>query len=312
MRVPQTVKSAFAEPLNLLFVVFAFFVAMATEDPAVLFVAAAMELGYMLFVPDSGWYRNVLEGRALRTRQLERAKMKREILPGLLPQDRGRFQRLETMRNQLPNAAAIGFGREHTVIVCRQMDVLLDKFLQFGAKSAQYRAYLVDMVRPTPGPVFQGAGWVDRIFDLASVLITEKQDGLRIPVNGQPRKTAEMASIIEQVQTGLDSRIEQLKGSVAGAANDANRLVLQKNLEVVQKRRERIGELGNIITNLECQLDLIENTFGLISDQIRTLPPEQVLADINDVIIQTETTTQLLAAAAPVEFQLNRLDRTMA
>lgn len=311
MRIPYNVKSAFTEMLNVVFLVLAAIVFLTTNSAAVLFAVLAAEFGYMLFVPGSRWYRGVLTGRAMHRRQLERAQMKRDILPALLPGDRNRFLRLEAQRNQLPAAPAIGYGREEMAAVYQQMDLLLDKFLNFAAKSAQYRAYLVDMVRPSAGPAVPGAHWVDRLFDIASTLIAEKQTGGRA-APAPPRTPADIQTVVDQVRTGLDERIAQMKASLDAQGTDANRQIVAKNLEVVTKRRERIGELGDIITNLECQLDLIENTFGLISDQVRSLPPEQVLQDINDVVLQTETTTQLLAASAPMEFQFNRLDKTLA
>ena len=315
MRVPQNVKSAFAEPLNIMFLMIAGLVFLMSGLAAwdVLFAALAFEFGYMLFVPGSRWYRGVLSGRAMRDRQRLRAQMKKEMLPGLLPQDRTRFLRLEALRNKMPTASAAGFGQEEMVTVYSQMDVLLDKFLSFAAKNAQYRAYLVDMVRPAPGPETPGSHWVDRLFDIASTLINDKQDTVQIPVNGgTTRRVTDIQMIIEQVQKALDNRLAQMTTSLGGQTHDANRRVIEKNVEVLTKRRERVGELGNIITNLECQLDLIESTFGLISDQVRTLAPEQVIHDINDVVLQTETTTQLLAASAPMEFTMNRLDRTLA
>ena len=52
------------------------------------------------------------------------------------------YLRLESLRNQLPVASHA--HPQEMAGVCSQMDVLLDKFLQFSAKNAQYRAYLVD------------------------------------------------------------------------------------------------------------------------------------------------------------------------
>lgn len=311
MRIPYNIKSAFTEMLNVVFLVLAGIVFVTTGSMAVLFAVLAAEFGYMLFVPGSPWYRGILTGRATHRRQLERAQMKRDILPALMPGDRNRFLRLEAQRNQLPSAPAIGYGREEMGRVYQQMDLLLDKFLHFAAKSAQYRAYLVDMVRPSPGPAAPGSHWVDRLFDIASTLIAEKQATSHAAPR-PARAPADPQKVVDEVRHGLDERIAQMKASLDTQTTEANKQIVAKNLEVLTKRRERVGELGDIITNLECQLDLIESTFGLISDQVRSLPPEQVLHDINDVVLQTETTTQLLAASAPMEFQFNRLDKTLA
>ena len=59
--------------------------------------------------------------------------------------------------------------------------------------------------------------------------------------------------------------------------------------------------------NLNHQLQLLEDTFGLISDELLARPPEQVLADIEDVVSQTNTMTQVLEEVAPYEQMLQRL-----
>jgi outer membrane murein-binding lipoprotein Lpp len=313
MRIPYNVKQAFLEPLNLMFIGLATLSLIATrlEDLPLFLGAVALESGYIIFVSDSQWYKNVLRERLARENRRKRAQLKRTLLPGLSPRNRARFTRLEGMRNQLPTAAAASFGKESLGEVCSQMDVLLDKFLTFAHKDATYRAYLVDMVRPpAPAPGATAATWADRIFDAASRLLSEKVEGMTLPAgSAAPKRSADVAELITQIRQGLEARAEALKAQVDAAGSDANRAVLAKNLEVVQKRQERIGELGDIITNLEYQLDLIESTFELISDQVRTLAPEQVLRDINDVVVQTESTTEMLAASAPLEFQLQRMDR---
>ena len=310
MQIPSNIKSAFGETRNILFLAAAAFFVLASGATEVLFGALALECAYMLFIPQSRWYRGVLEERTLRLRQRDRARLKVQTLPRLLPVDRNRFLRLETMRNQIPAAAGTAPGE--MAGICRQMDVLLDKFLQFGAKNAQYRAYLVEMVRPVPGPAQSGAPWLDKLIDLAGTLLNEKQEFVNIPVGGAPKRITDVGAIIEGIRKDQDVRIQQLQASISTQTSDANKMVMSKSLEVLTKRRERIGELGDIITNLECQLDLIESTFGLIADQVRTQAPEQVLREINEVVIQTETTTQLLAATAPMEATLNYLESKLA
>lgn len=310
MRIPFNVKSAFGETGNIMILAAFALLTLISGETVMLFAGLAFECGYLLFVPESRWYRGVIEERALRARQRDRARLKTQTLPRLLPVDRKRFLRLEMMRNQIP--AAAGAAPMEMAGICRQMDVLLDKFLQFGAKNAQYRAYLVEMVRPAPGPAQSGAPWLDKLIDLAGTLLNEKQDVIQIPVGGTPKRVTDVGAIIEEIRKDQDSRIQQLQASIVAQSSDANKMVMSKNLEVLTKRRERIGELGDIITNLECQLDLIESTFGLIADQVRTQAPEQVLREINEVVIQTETTAQLLAATAPMEAALSHLERKLA
>ena len=65
--------------------------------------------------------------------------------------------------------------------------------------------------------------------------------------------------------------------------------------------------MGKILINLNHQLRLLEDTFGLINDELRARSPEQVLADIEDVVWQTNSMTTLLEEVAPFEQMLQRL-----
>lgn len=45
----------------------------------------------------------------------------------------------------------------------------------------------------------------------------------------------------------------------------------------------------------------MEDTFGLINDEIRARSPEQMLADIDDVVLQTDSLTEALQEVAPFD-----------
>jgi hypothetical protein len=70
--------------------------------------------------------------------------------------------------------------------------------------------------------------------------------------------------------------------------------VIRKRIEVLNRRGEYLDKIGQIESNLNHQLLLLQDTFGLISDEMRARPPEQVLADIDDVVSQTNTMTRVL------------------
>jgi len=72
-------------------------------------------------------------------------------------------------------------------------------------------------------------------------------------------------------------------------------------VEVLKRRRDFVAKIGRIQTNLNHQLNLLEDSFGLVSDEIRARPPQQVLSDIEEVVSQTNTMTQLLEEVAPYE-----------
>ena len=89
--------------------------------------------------------------------------------------------------------------------------------------------------------------------------------------------------------------------------DDDTKAVLEKRLDVLQRRQEFIGKVDKILTNISNQLKLLEDTFGLINDEIRARSPEQVLADIDDVVTQTNTMTEVLEELAPYEQMAARM-----
>ena len=48
-------------------------------------------------------------------------------------------------------------------------------------------------------------------------------------------------------------------------------------------------------------MQLMTDTFGLINDEIRARSPEQVLADIDEVVTTTNSLTEALEAVTPLE-----------
>lgn len=271
----------------------------------------AAEVAYLLFVPDTAWYRGMIEARRAKALREQRARLKRQVLPKLRSQDRQRFQRLEALRNQLPALTPGEYGSDIMRDVLTQMDVLLDKFLEFAAKDARYRQYLVEMVRPG-APTFNAAtNWADRLMELANRLLAEPARSTATTAMVSSTRTSEVSDLVQQIQKALDAHIAELQAGLQTQTSDTNRQIVTKNIEVITKRRDRIGELGEIINNIDCQLDLIANSFALIADQVRVLPPEQVLQDIADVVQQTEVTTTMLAAAAPLDSQINRVTRVL-
>jgi hypothetical protein len=83
--------------------------------------------------------------------------------------------------------------------------------------------------------------------------------------------------------------------------NADTRAVLDARLEVLRKRRAQTEQTGQILNNLHHQLRLVEDAFELISNELNSRPPEQILADVEDVIGQTESMTRVLEELLPGE-----------
>jgi hypothetical protein len=68
-------------------------------------------------------------------------------------------------------------------------------------------------------------------------------------------------------------------------AGDAERAIAQKNFAVIQKRVEKVHEIGRYLVVARAQLDLIENSFQLIADQIVTMQsPAELSGQLDDLL----------------------------
>ena len=257
---------AFKEGSNLVGLTSLTALSAATLNPLPLLFGLVAEAVYLLFVPDSRWYDARLSRRNDAEIESRRQQLKAQTFTRLDAAMQARFTRLEEVRRQIELQAQDDqkWFRE----VLRKLDYLLEKFLLFAAKEAEFDQYLKTV-------------W--------------SQECKGIKNSGRPGR------IIEDVQASYDTEMAQIQTLQQGEQDANTRAILAKRIEVLQQRREGVGKIGRILTNLQYQLALLEDTFGLINDQIRARSPEQVLADIEGVVYQTDSMTQLLEELAPYE-----------
>jgi hypothetical protein len=74
---------------------------------------------------------------------------------------------------------------------------------------------------------------------------------------------------------------------------EAEREIAKKNLAVILKRIEKLREIRNYLGVARSQLDLIENSFRLIADQIVTMQsPSELSGQLDDLLDGVETVKQ--------------------
>jgi hypothetical protein len=293
MRIPQILKSVFLEPFNLIALVAAGLVFAVSGEFGVLFGAAFVEAAYLIFTPGSEWYKKRYEEKLEQGHTAEREDLKNKLLPELTPEDRTRYERLRMAREAMDRTLDPRMRTELEEVL-RKLDYLLDRFLIFAGKRVQYRRYLLAMQYPD------------------QALTMEKRAERRRTLQpsghgGWTPSLAEVEQILPQVRRKLDQRVSEISSEIEREQDATNKDVLIKNLQIVEKRRERIEQIGKIIVNLDRQLELTEDTFGLINDEIRARSPRQILDDVSEVVTQAELTTQILEAAAPFDERLEQL-----
>jgi len=337
---------AFREGGNLVGLAGAAGLSLALLNPLPLLVGLVAEAAYLLFVPDSKWYESRLGKRFEEAIRQRREELKRRTLPLLSPSMQDRFARLEATRVQI-YAQAADNQEQWFDEVLRKLDYLLEKFLLFASKEVQFQTYLRSIQSQVrgdqPGPAQRrameearrqergrrpgGGGIVGDLltaFDLFEEPARGNGGGRRggggtrrIPVNQEPAPAQQavprgpvptwVQQAVGEVQAHYDREIATVNATREAEPDENTKAILDKRKDVLERRREYIDKIGKILTNLQYQLELLEDTFGLINDQIRARSPEQVLADIEGVVFQTDSMTRLLEELAPLDQMADRL-----
>jgi hypothetical protein len=265
-------KEAAKETPNVVGLAAAAALSMATLNPVPILVGMVAEAAYLLAVPDSSWYGQLLARRKkvldAKAAMDARDSQKKSIIP-LLPDNLAeRYKNLERakilLEKDLPADDAF-YGD-----ILQRLDHLLDSFLSFAQKDCQFRSYLLNLgtqMRSVSQSTRKGKNdppgtekWVKALVD-----------------DIDASYTAEQASLQEQIDKEDDAEP-----------------VLRKRLEVLHRRSEYLKKIGTTLINLQHQMALLEDTFGLISDEIRARSPKEVLTDVDEVVMQTNLMNDLL------------------
>ena len=88
--------------------------------------------------------------------------------------------------------------------------------------------------------------------------------------------------------------------------SDQERTLAKKNFEVIMKRLDKLRDIRSYLNVARAQLDLIENSFQLIADQIVTMQsPGELSGQLDDLLDGVESIQQ---TAADTEKMLNALE----
>jgi hypothetical protein len=288
-------REALKEPLNAAGLLVGVAVA-AVFPPTIPVVVGALllgEAGYLLAVPGSNWYAKRLAARSDREILSKRAKLKQQVFTQVRPELQARFNHLEqarlSMSSQQPS------GEKWFLEILRKLDYLLDKFLEFSGKEAEFRKYLRS--------VLEEALREQSSANLSNTTGFVTSHSNKVKWDKEPPMDPAdvwVQAVIGQVQGHYDGEIKDLDAQrVVDSEDLTNNAVLDKRIDIIRRRRDYVGQIGKITVNLNHQLELMEDTFGLINDEMRAQTPEQVLADIDEVIDRTDSFTDMLEGFSP-------------
>jgi archaellum component FlaC len=108
----------------------------------------------------------------------------------------------------------------------------------------------------------------------------------------------------------IENQLRQAERS-AEFSDEATRQLHEKNVSILRRRLKTFDDIERSVKRVEAQLQMIENFFGLVNDQVVTMPtPEHISAlDFDTLLASIETTKEILQQTAPVMSQLDALNR---
>lgn len=111
----------------------------------------------------------------------------------------------------------------------------------------------------------------------------------------------------------VQNQLSQAERAVESAADERARRVQQANVEILKRRVAAFDELERSVKLVEGQLQSIENFFGLVNDQVVTLPtPERVSAlDFEQLSDSIAMTKQMLEETSPMLGALDSHNREL-
>jgi hypothetical protein len=94
-------------------------------------------------------------------------------------------------------------------------------------------------------------------------------------------------------------------------AEASTRPLHEKNVEILRRRLQTFDDIERSVKRVEAQLQMIENFFGLVNDQVVTMPTaEHILSlDFDSLLSSIEMTKEILQQTAPIMGQLDSLNR---
>jgi hypothetical protein len=109
----------------------------------------------------------------------------------------------------------------------------------------------------------------------------------------------------------VQNQLTQAERAVENAPDDRARRIQQANVEILKRRVAAFGDLEKSVKLVEGQLQSIENFFGLVNDQVVTLPtPERVSAlDFEQLSDSIAMTKQMLEETSDVMGALDEHNR---
>jgi hypothetical protein len=121
------------------------------------------------------------------------------------------------------------------------------------------------------------------------------------------RRKMHLRSINRQA---VENQLRQAERTSA-QADEATRPLHEKNVQILRRRLDTFDDIERSVKRVEAQLQMIENFFGLVNDQVVTMPGPEYMSslDFDTLISSIESTREMLQHTAPIMSQLDSFSR---
>lgn len=297
------IASAFKEQENMIGMSVFLAASIFLLNPVPLIIGTALEVAYILFVPDSNWYSNRLETKQRKLVEERRFELSHKFRYSATRENVAKYQELESVRAQLDDDYVL---RPDWRDVINRLDTLLEKYVEFGLQDIRLREYLTSLSKQAD----ENINNISKPKTKGETKLRDRLSEIEFNADSFTDKNVrwveeQMASIrfyfqnqehtIQQLIAEEDARI------TTGTGNINNRDILQKRLEIQAMSLNQAEKIGQGLVNLNQQMVLMEETIRLINGQIKSKQPGQVLLDIENLVNQSETVSNFLHEIAPFE-----------
>lgn len=246
---PSYLRLAFQNSANYMFLGGAGAIALVGGDWAVAVIAAGLEALWLMFAPDSRFLRRMFFDK-MHAEELQRAadEKRRRLFAWLPREEAERIRALEEKRDQI-----VRLANENEAI---HTELLRDEL----AKVARLTASFVDLV-------------------VSARRYQEYLDGVDFD-----RLERDVRDLERRATAAAGAKGKQPGGPGQERIEGLAQLA-QKNLAILMKRREKLAEIRDYVSQAKAQMELIENTFRLLADQIVTMrSPRELSGQLDELM----------------------------
>jgi flavodoxin len=162
-----------------------------------------------------------------------------------------------------------------------KLDLLQQRFLEFASQRHNFSQHLKQVL--------------DQLW--SRNIDSGKYSGKGPMTNG--RGTTE--DVAAQINTFLGQDLATVTRDVAKTDDDSEKEILTQRQGVIQRRMDQLDKIAKAVSNIDKQMQLLEDTFGLIGDETHAQAPETIVTDVEEAVARSDALTKTIAELRPLQ-----------